>query len=138
MGIALEMTKALFDGIGLKYQMIREDAMSIGFSGLKNMGTIEMVVFFLEDGTVGIGYDCPSPVPEEKMEQLYQLFADLNNKCRFAKFCIGSDRYFQVTYEILASSENVQEIIYHMVHYLSELIDDTYPEIMRIIWSGQA
>ena len=138
MGLAIQMTKAYFDSKGLKYRAHDDGkALFVSFSGLKNKGTLEiLIVFDDDDRAVAIRGMDVSSAPEEKWPQLFKICSELNYKYRWVKFCIQKGRK-QVSAEddAVITPETAGEEVYELIIRMVRIVDQAYPEIMRGIWA---
>ena len=83
MGLAIQMTKAYFDSKGLKYRAHDDGkALFVSFSGLKNKGTLEILIVFDDDDIIKLINDTsflPLGNPSESSSYMLYLFRQIND-----------------------------------------------------------
>ncbi len=76
-------------------------------------------------------------IPENKRDRGYALVNALNIKYKYAKFCIDEEGDLCVQCDLPAalSTAEVGTVARELMLRFPRIIDDAYPDIMRIIWS---
>ena len=72
-------------------------------------------------------------VAENKVEKAYALCNELNEKFRWVKFYVDSDRDIRVQLDAIMSEDNAGEVCREIVYRMVNIIDGAYIEIVRAL-----
>ena len=131
----LEIVKEFFGAEGINFRE-RDDGRSITvpFTG-ENLKTIPINLLFDPDGEHIVLEDCCDvvKVSENKVEKAYALCNELNEKFRWVKFYVDSDRDIRVQLDAIMSEDNAGEVCREIVYRMVNIIDGAYIEIVRAL-----
>ena len=101
------------------------------------MATINIAVVFDDDGDNWAELACAGIGKFKDQKFAPGLFHCnvLNNKYRFVKFHIDEDKDLIVRGDCHMTPATSAEDCMTMVNLLASLVDDSYPQFMRILWS---
>lgn len=137
MSMSLTMTKAFLDSKGFKYKANDEkNIIETGFGGLKNKGTIKIILFFDEDDrTIAIRSFEFCTFPEDRKAAMYQACSEMNYKYRWTKFYVD-DKANQITIadDAVIQLDSCGEEIFELMYRLADIADEAYPYFMKAIW----
>ena len=126
---------------GIKYEINEptqsgKDVMTVTYSG-DSMPTIRCLFFFDEDcESVAIRVFDIVKIPESKVAAIYPVVNAINNKFRFAKFCIDTDdNTVQAEMDAAFRSHDVGEICRELLLRCVSICDDAYPDLMKALWA---
>ncbi|MFR6641905.1 MAG: YbjN domain-containing protein [Christensenellales bacterium] len=90
---------------------------------------------FRSDGEHIVMADCWDvvKVAENKVEKAYALCNELNEKFRWVKFYVDSDRDIRVQLDAIMSEDNAGEVCREIVYRMVNIIDGAYIEIVRAL-----
>ena len=75
-------------------------------------------------------------IPESKVAAIYPVVNAINNKFRFAKFCIDTDdNTVQAEMDAAFRSHDVGEICRELLLRCVSICDDAYPDLMKALWA---
>ena len=113
-----------------------KDVVSVSFDG-NNISPIKMLFFFGTDSQ-DVSLQCFNvvKVPEGKTEAILKAVNGLNAHYRFAKFYFDVD-YKTVTVQMDACfrTHDVGEICTELMIRCIQIIDDSYPSLMKALWA---
>lgn len=131
----LEIVKEFFGAEGINFRE-RDDGRSITvpFTG-ENLKTIPVNLLFDPDGEHIVMADCWDvvKVAENKVEKAYALCNELNEKFRWVKFYVDSDRDIRVQLDAIMSEDNAGDVCREIVYRMVNIIDGAYIEIVRAL-----
>lgn len=132
---------ALLDSKGTKYSVGEptssgKDTMTVSYGG-DNMPTIRCQFFFDTDcNGVAIRVFDIVKFTESKLAAMYPVVNSLNEKYRFAKFCIDTDdNTAQAEIDASFRSSDAGEICRELMLRMVSICDDAYPELMKALWA---
>lgn len=137
MGIAIEMTKAYLDSRSVKYQELEKGSvLRVGYGGLKNKGDVAVIVHFDEDDrSVALRSLEICTVPEQKKQEIYKVCSQVNAKARWVKFYVHSkNNTLTAADDAVIQPESCGEEVFELVVRMVRIVDDMYPEFMKVIW----
>ena len=138
MGISIEMTKAFMDSKSMRYQESNDGkVLKVGIGGLKNKGSVDILVFFDDDDTsVGIRCFNICSVPENKKQDIYKVCSQQNHRFRWVKFYVGSeDNSVSAEDDAVIQPESCGEEIFELILRMAGVVDEAYPIFMKALWS---
>ncbi len=104
--------------------------------GVKNGGSYKIrFISSDDDNDVAVRVYSLITVDEDKRPQVMKALNDLNRRFRFIKFVCDDDGDVNVEYDFLVNAENIPASAREMVIRLVKIIDESYPEIMKALWS---
>lgn len=74
-------------------------------------------------------------VSPDKIEKILVTLNALNCKYRYAKFTLTKENGVNIEYDYPVSGKHPEESVFEMVIRLTKIVDDSYPELMRAMWS---
>ena len=137
MSMSLTMTKAFLDSKGFKYQADEErNIINTGFGGLKNKGTIKIMLFFdNDDRVVAIRSFEFCTFPEDKKAAMYKACSEMNYKYRWTKFYVDEDaNQITIADDAVIQLDSCGEEIFELMYRLADIADEAYPYLMKAIW----
>lgn len=131
----------LLDEKNIKYKLgspteSGKDTMTVTYGG-ENMSSIRCSFYFSDDGEdVAIRVFDIVKVPENKVNAMIHVVNALNNRFRFAKFCLYTkDNTVQAEMDGAFRSHDVGEIVLEMMVRMVDICDKAYPDLMKALWS---
>ena len=134
MAMSLDMVKAFFDSKNLKYREVNNGkTISVGFSGMPNAGSVEILVFFDEDdGAIALRSFNLLTVSDDLKPKMYKVCSELNMKFRWVKFFVDdNDNTVTVADDAVTQLDSVGEEAFELVIRMTRIIDDAYPVLMK-------
>lgn len=124
------------DDKGIKYKEMDERRVRVSYSG-DNLTTIPIHVIFDKDGDNLVAFDCweIAKFKEDKLAAGMVLCNSLNEKFRWVKFYIDSDRDLRCQADAIVDHETVGSECSELVRRMVGIIDQAYPEVMKALWS---
>lgn len=135
---ATKEIEQVFHGADLKYTVREIEKVSFLEAGLASHQGIQSPIRFIssdDDNDVAVRISPLARVPESKTGEMLKLINDFHNRYRYIRFCLDSDNDLIVSYDIAVKAENIGETAIEIFIRFSQILDDIYPEIMRVIWS---
>lgn len=130
---------AYFTEKNVKFDVRRADNMSVLETGMRgtNVNAIKLVFISRDDDSdVAIrSFNITPKIPEDKKSVVLEAMNKLNSKYRFVKFALDDDGAISVSYDVPTSAGEVGGIAFEMLVRLVKIIDESYPELMKAIWS---
>ena len=129
-----EMTK-----VGLKYREPQDlpngsTAIACGINGRCNV--YEVVFFFDADGhSMSVRVFNLVKVPVDRQLPVIELLNSLNAQYRWIKFYVNPQNDVNIQADAIISSETSGPIAVELLFRIIKIIDDTYPRIMKAVWS---
>ena len=113
-----------------------KDVLTVSYGG-ENMSTIRCRFFFDTDcQSVAIRVFDIVKIPESKLEAMYPVVNAVNNKFRFAKFCIDTkDSTIQAEMDASFRANDVGEICRELLSRCVNICDEAYPDLMKALWT---
>jgi hypothetical protein len=128
-------TCTYLDNQGISYRQMDDHTLSITYN-CDNVPSVRVVVIFDKDGDplVALRVWSIAKVKEEKMPQALVACNDLNNKFRWVKFTVDSDLEFSAQMDAHVDAYSCGEEVLSLVRRTVNIVDDAYPELMKVIW----
>lgn len=126
------------DANNVNYSVDLEHVVSIGFSGGENLASCDMKVIFDKDGGNTVAFKSWSIgkfKDEAKYAKAIILCNALNARFRWAKFYLDDDRDVNVECDALVDRNTVGDVCFEITLRLMRIMDDAYPEFMKIRWA---
>ena len=134
MSMSIERVKNYLDSKNMKYAVTNEGkTIRLGFGGLKNAGSLEILVYFDSDDQA-IGVRCFSllTISESLKPAMYKLCSQLNTKYRWTRFFVDeSDNTLTVAIDAVTQLDSVGAETYELVMRMVHIIEDAYPTLMK-------
>lgn len=75
-------------------------------------------------------------IPSNKLDSAYKVINSFNAKYKYAKFSVSSSNAVTAEYDfaVATPSEAVGPIAVETALRFAKIVDDGYPEIMRVVW----
>lgn len=73
--------------------------------------------------------------PAEKNLLALQTVNQLNLKYRWTKFCVKSSGEVRVTMDVQATEDTAADVFIHSLYMMNAIIDQTYPVLMKAVYS---
>lgn len=131
----------LLDAKGTKYKINAptnsgKDTMSVSYQG-DNMDTIRCNLFFdTECESVALRVFDIVKIPDGKLASMFVAVNALNNRFRFAKFCIDTDdNTVQAEIDGAFRSQDAGEITRELMLRIVNICDEAYPDLMKALWA---
>lgn len=119
----------------VKYTINGENRVRVGFSG-ENATSISTLFVFGADGTnVAVRSYSIAKVPEEKIAEACILCSSLNSRFRWTRFYIDSDNEVTAAIDAVIDPHTTGAECFELLIRIVDIIDDAYPEIMKMLWS---
>lgn len=124
------------DQNGLKYVCNGDNVVILRFNA-ENLNTVEVLVGFDADGEGKAGFFSASigSFPAEKFGKALILCNTMNGRYRWCKFAINEDRTVIVRADAILDKETCGIECEEVTGRLSNIVDDAYPEFMKVRWS---
>lgn len=127
------------DNCGLKYKTAFTDsfeAIQLVFEG-ENTSTLLRLIFTDNQTHIKMRSNTIAKIPSSKADDGYRLINELNSEYNFVKFEIDEDNDIFATWDFphSVSDDNIGKIAKEMILIMHKIIDVSYPEIMKRIWS---
>lgn len=137
MGVCMELTKAFLDAKDFKYMEITtksKEALLLRMAS--DVVKLEIVVVFIDDVNVTLHCRKFCHIPDDKLEECYELCSDLNCSFRWVKFYVDEeDNTIRAEDDAVIKPENVGEEVYELVGRMTSVISNAYPKIMHMIYA---
>ena len=134
-------TKAIAEALeakGIKYsvnELSKSSNVKVGVSG-KNVSHFDIrFISSDDDNDVSVRVYSLVKVPEAKLETMLEKLNEMNDQYRYARFHVDSDNEVTVSFDMALCVDNVGDIAFELVARLMKIVDDSYPDLMKIIWS---
>ena len=103
----------------------------------ENISDIVIQFFFSDDSEdAGVRIFDIVKVPEMKSNKMIKVINDLNNKYRFAKFCLDTkDDTIQLEIDLIFRQHDIGVICMEAMLRALRICDDSYPELMKELWA---
>lgn len=113
-----------------------KDRLLVNFKG-DNLESISINFFFSDDNEdVGLRIFNIAKIPAGKTDKILHQLNALNNKYRFAKFCLDTnDNTVQLEMDTPFRGYEIGEVCYEILLRALQICDDSYPELARAIWA---
>lgn len=113
-----------------------KDRVIVKFGG-ENISDIVIQFFFSDDSEdAGVRIFDIVKVPEMKSNKMIKVINDLNNKYRFAKFCLDmKDDTIQLEIDLIFRQHDIGAICTEAMLRALRICDDSYPELMKELWA---
>lgn len=135
MNTAVKMFTDYMDRKDVKYTILKEDRVRIGFNG-DNMPTISLIFAFGDDGRdVAIRVFSIAKVPEEKIGNACFACSKLNYKFRWVKFYLDRDNEVTASMDAVIDPYTTGEECYELLIRTTDIVDKAYPDIMKMLWA---
>jgi len=135
MNTALKMFTDYMDKKETRYTVLDDRKVRVGFRG-KNMPSISALFIFGNDGRdVAIRYFSIAKVPDDKISDACVVCSKLNAKYRWIKFYIDKDNEITAEDDAVIDPFTTGEECYELLLRGTDIVDEAYPEIMKVIWS---
>lgn len=123
------------DSQGVKYLDKDEHVVRVSYSG-DNLNTIPVYVFFDQDGDGIVTLRCWDivKIPEDKMAKALITCNEMNKRFRWVKFYVDKDRDIMAEMDAVVDMQTVGAECVQLVKRTVNIIDDAYPEFMRVVW----
>ena len=124
------------DEKNIKYSTPRDNAVRIGYD-CENISSCAINVFFDKDGGHTIAFKCwdvGSFKDESRYSKGLVLCNALNAKYRWAKFYLDDDSDIVVESDAIVNESTVGPVCMEIVLRLIRIIDESYPEFMKVRW----
>jgi hypothetical protein len=125
------------DGHGIRYSVANDTIVSVTYTG-NNCQSISVIVAFDQSGNnlVEFGSYCIGTVnTDEKYADAIVLCNQLNKQYRWVKFFVDDDRSIVAKADAIVDFSSVGAECSEMVNRMVGIIDDVYPEFMRLMWA---
>lgn len=139
----LESTReftSVLDENGVSYNMLDpsesgKDVMYVSVNG-ENMSQIRVLFIFDPDNeSAAIHVVSIVKVPADKIAKMFLTVNSLNNRFRFAKFCLDTDdNTVQMEIDVPFRAGSAGSICMEMLARTLSICDKAYPELMKAIW----
>lgn len=127
-------------GAGLKCQAIDLNEFSFVEAGFSGDNCTFKLRFISpdDDNDVKAMTEDFAKFPQNKLAAGYELINSLNRKYKYAKFTIDSNGAVsaQFDFPVRTSSETLGDEAIEIAIRFSKIIDDVYPDIMRVIYGS--
>ena len=102
----------------------------------ENVSSIRLVFFFFDDErTVNVKSFSLAKIPTDKLLNAYIALNGLNYQYRWVKFYLDSDNEVTIAGDAIVDEETVGEELFEVLVKFVTIIDESYPEIMKALWS---
>lgn len=135
---ATKAIEQVFHDADLKYTVREIEKVSFLEAGLASHQGIQSPIRFLssdDDNDVAVRISPLVRVPENKTGEILKLINGYHSRYRYIRFCLDSDNDLIAGYDLAVKAENIGETALEIFIRFSQILDDVYPEIMRVIWS---
>lgn len=91
-----------------------------------------------DDNDAKILTDNIAVIPASKRDSARVLLCELNSTYRYVKFTLDSDNAITASYDLPLnmSRECLGAVAIEMATRFLSIVDDAYPQIMRMLWAG--
>ena len=135
----LQRIAAEFSKVGLKHQTLSVGSLNViegGFTG--DNCTVKIRVVAVEnESEIKVLSENFAKIPAQKQNEGYSLINALNKKYKYVKFVMDDSGEVCAQWDVLDTipAETLGMVVVEVVVRMSRIIDDAYPEIMKMIWS---
>lgn len=106
----------------------------VSYSG-ENMSDINIWFnFYPSTRNVSIRIVGIARIPEEKIYNVSYELSQLNHKYRWVKFYLDSDNDVTAETDAIITPSTVSDICHELLRRTRDIVDETYPEIMKMLW----
>ena len=74
-------------------------------------------------------------IPKEKIDDMLRLINDLHCRLRWVRFYIDQDKDLVADADLIIDGVYAGAMCTEIVQRTASIIDDAYPEIMKVLWS---
>lgn len=97
---------------------------------------VAIYVCFDEDGeSVHVCTSTIASIPKEKIDDMLRLINDLHCRLRWVRFYIDQGRDLVADADLIIDGVYAGAMCTEIVQRTASIIDDAYPEIMKVLWS---
>jgi len=126
----------VLDEEGLNHSEITEkDGIEIVRFGMHTKNKDVQVSSMFRGEVVSNGIWGITKVPEDKLADALFVCNDFNQRFNFVKFVINNDLEVELRSEGIIDEETAGKEAFHLVISMIRIVDETYPELMKVIWS---
>ena len=124
------------DDQGIKYSDVKENVVKVVYTG-DNLKSIPIFVFFDKDGDPLVSFKCWE-IANFKDKEAAGIIAcnQLNNQYRWVTFYVDDDADVITQIDSYVDDETCGKICLSLVKRMVNIIDDSYPEIMKTLWGN--
>ena len=110
-------------------------ALSFGGGDFSFTHLVVHLVFDEDGASAQIATSPVTSAPVEKAARVLLALNDLNSKYRWVKFFLDSDNDVIVNADVVFNEENVAQACVEMLVRTVNIIDETYSDVMKALWS---
>lgn len=123
------------DNKGIKYTDKDDHWVKVAYN-CNNIKSVTINVFFDKDGDPLVAFDCWEIIKfkDDKRAAGILLCNRLNEKYRWVKFYVDSDGDLRCQADAIVDHETVGSECKELVSRMVNIIDKSYPEIMKAVW----
>ncbi len=134
MNTAARLFSEYLEQKNIKYDVIDDDFISIKYHG-KNAPSISIDFIFDNDGkSVAVRSFSIAKIPEEKYTAACVVCSELNNEYRWTKFYLDADNELAAAMDALIDPYTTGQECFALLLRNIRIIDEAYPNIMRMLW----
>ncbi len=125
------------DGHGIRYGVLNDNVVSVTYTG-SNCQSIAIFVAFDQSASNLVefaSYSIGTVNSDEKYANAIVLCNEFNKKYRWVKLFVDDDRAIVAKADAIVDFSSVGAECSEMVNRMVGIIDDVYPEFMRLIWT---
>ena len=126
----------------LKYRLYDEDAdgstvLELLFSGTNGGPFIRMLlVFDAMDTTISLRCSTYTTFPPDVTDDVIAFCDENNHRYRFGKFYVDpEDNEVMMEVDSFVDSSDVTDVMHQCIGLAHDVLSETYPQLMRIIWA---
>lgn len=135
----LDLIAEELERISWKFQKTTAGPLNVIETGVSgdNMSVKIRLISLREDEEFKILSEDFAKIPQEKLAAGYQLINKMNRTYKFVKFTIDDDGDVSCQWDLPTSLPNevVGKLGVEIVMRMSNIIDNAYPEFMKLIWA---
>lgn len=131
------ISKAL-DADKIKYNIVNLESLDIIELSIEGDNTSSLLrIIFADNHTdIRIRSNSIAKIPPAKADAGYRLMNDLNSNYKYIKFEVfENDIFAEWNFPRTISDDNIGNIAKEIIFIMFKIIDNAYPEIMKVIWS---
>ncbi len=135
---ATKAIAAAFDDAGIKYDIIEASGSSAVKAGFRGDNIDGVTVHFIsgdDDNDVKVVVLSYLKAPAAKRGKVLEVCNNMNYTYRYAKFLLDNDNDVRVEYDLPLRNTEPGSICVEIMIRFMKILDDTYPEFMKALWS---
>lgn len=110
-------------------------AVLVGYNGKVAKNVMVHFISHADTNDVAVRIPVLATAPEEKFLDILELINTLNLRFRYIKLALSPKYDVILSCDVPLRTSNVGDVCLELFARLMQIVDELYPEIMKLIWS---